>query len=800
MKQGISRMCRDIQHFRSISGVLRWRMRTRFVQWLLTPVYFFLSVLLCGFTPGFQLFSEAFGSQGEVQDYLLRGQDALHRGQAEQTVIEWEKALAIAERTGEKNILIDLHGRLASVYLQRGKYPQSIAHLDSALQLAGDSDDLTQHAQLKRQLGTVYLAGGHIKEARKQLEEALILAQQIGNPAVLAAAYNDLANMRMQENAYDEALALYTKSSAALQGRDNALQLARADANAAAAALEIEKHQQARKLIQGAREQLQRLADSHDKTFLLLRLGVLSEDLHGRTAEHTDLTATYKLLKEALQISESLGDSSAGAYALGYLSGLYEKEGRTEEALRLSQQAIFLAQASASPESLYRWQWQTARLLSTQGKHNASLTSYRQAVATLGRIRAELLMRMSGDRDAFAEAVTPLYREYVGLLLELGMSSDDADGRAGYLWEVQETMERFKAAELQDYFQDECVAMAREKVKRIDAALSPGTAVVYPIVLAQRTVLLLTYASGMEAVAVEVAEQQLNDAVAAFRHTLEKRTTREYLLHARQLYDWLVKPIETSLSAHNIDTLVVIPGGALRTIPLAALHDGQQFLIQKYAIATTPGLELTDPRPIDRDNIKILLSGLTMPQGGFSGLPHVDEELDAIQQLYGGRRLQDDTFVTSALRRELEGEDYAIVHIASHGKFEAETDESFIQAFDGRLGLNQLELYMSVSRYREHPVELLTLSACQTAAGDNRAALGLAGVAVKAGVRSALATLWTISDQATALLIDEFYVRLQDTSLSKARSLQQAQIKLLEDLRYRHPGYWSAFLLIGNWQ
>ncbi|MGB5605995.1 MAG: tetratricopeptide repeat protein, partial [Gammaproteobacteria bacterium] len=495
---------------------------------------------------------------------------------------------------------IDLHGRLASVYLQRGRYPQSIAHLDSALQLAVDSEDPLRYAQLKRQLGTVYLAGGHIEEARIQLEGALKLAKQAGNPAVLAAAYNDLANLRMHENDYEEALELYTKSSASIQGEGNELQAARADSNAAAAALEIEKYQQARTLIQGAREQLQRLDDTHDKTFLLLRLGVLSEDLYGRAGEQTDLTNTYMLLNEARKISESLGNSSTTAYALGYLSALYEKEGRTEEALRLSQQAVFLAQESASPESLYRWQWQTARLLYTQGAQNASLNSYRRAVATLGRIRAELLMRMSGDQDAFAEAVTPLYREYVGLLLELGMSSGNSDSRAAYLWEVQETMERFKAAELQDYFQDECVATAREKVKRIDAALSPGTAVVYPIVLAQRTVLLLTYASGIEAVAVEVVEKELNDEVAAFRHKLEKRTTREYMLHARRLYDWLVKPIESSLSAHNIDTLVIIPGGALRTIPLAALHDGQQFLIQKYAIATTPGLELTDPRPIDR--------------------------------------------------------------------------------------------------------------------------------------------------------------------------------------------------------
>jgi CHAT domain-containing protein len=347
--------------------------------------------------------------------------------------------------------------------------------------------------------------------------------------------------------------------------------------------------------------------------------------------------------------------------------------------------------------------------------------------------------------------------------------------------------------------QDDCVAAAQEKVKRIDRALSGGTVVMYPIVLPERLVLLLTFADGMEAVQVDVAAARINDELNGFRRKLEKRSTRQFLKPARQLYNWLIRPVEASLQAREVHTLVIVPGGTLRTVPLSALHDGEHYLIEKYAIATTPGIELTDPRPIDRENISILLSGITEPRGGFGGLPYVDTELDEIQSRLGGYRLQDESFVSQALRSELEAENYAIVHIASHGKFEAQIDDSFILTYDDRLKLNALERYMSVNRYRDKPVELLTLSACQTAAGDDRAALGLAGVAVKAGARSALASLWHINDQATAMLVDAFYAGLQDPALSKAQALRRAQLGMLNDLRYRHPGYWSAFLLIGNW-
>ena len=115
------------------------------------------------------------------------------------------------------------------------------------------------------------------------------------------------------------------------------------------------------------------------------------------------------------------------------------------------------------------------------------------------------------------------------------------------------------------------------------------------------------------------------------------------------------------------------------------------------------------------------------------------------------------------------------------------------------MAMDQLDHFLKPSQYRKNPVELLILSACQTAAGDDRAALGLAGIAIKAGARSALATLWHIDDRASSELIVEFYKQFQNLSLSKAKALQMAQLKMIDDPRYKHPCYWSPFLMIGNW-
>ena len=193
------------------------------------------------------------------------------------------------------------------------------------------------------------------------------------------------------------------------------------------------------------------------------------------------------------------------------------------------------------------------------------------------------------------------------------------------------------------------------------------------------------------------------------------------------------------------------------------------------------------------------MGGLTLPVQDFPPLPYVSGELEKVHDLYGGTILMNEDYLFDNVHDELEKSPYTVVHLATHGLFSSDARRSFVLTYDGKVTLDRLEQLIGFTKYRKHPVEMLTLSACQTAVGDDRAALGLAGVAVKAGARSALATLWHINDQATSMLISNFYQQLKDPDNTKARALQQAQISVLSDRRYRHPSYWSPFLLIGNW-
>ena len=232
---------------------------------------------------------------------------------------------------------------------------------------------------------------------------------------------------------------------------------------------------------------------------------------------------------------------------------------------------------------------------------------------------------------------------------------------------------------------------------------------------------------------------------------------------------------------------------------MAALHDGEHFLIQKYAIATTPGLTLTDARSLDREQVHLLSIGLSEAVLGFAPLPHVQQEIQELQGIFGGSSLLNKEFLAGNVEREMKEENFTVVHIASHGEFDHNPEDSFVLTYDKKLNMDQLSQLIGMFQFRKTPLELLTLSACETAVGDERAALGLAGVAVKSGARSALGTLWFINDQASSNLIQHFYSHLKQATFSKAQALREAQLTLLEDAAYRHPGYWAPFLLINNW-
>jgi CHAT domain-containing protein len=294
-----------------------------------------------------------------------------------------------------------------------------------------------------------------------------------------------------------------------------------------------------------------------------------------------------------------------------------------------------------------------------------------------------------------------------------------------------------------------------------------------------------------------VPEAEIKRLTAHLRRQLENRTTNEFLPSAQALYQMLVAPYRSRLSEASIETIVFVPDGHLHTIPMAALHDGQAYLADAFAVAITPGLSLIAPQPLGDKNETALLVGLSEPVGSFDELPNVPMELQSIQSLVGGEVLLDEAFIGEDFRDRFVEQQPAILHVASHAVFQ-EASSSFLMAHDAPFSLDELHRLVAESQFRE-PLELLTLSACETAAGDAQAALGLSGSAIRAGARSALGTLWTVYDESTRLLIVDFYKQLTVDGLSKAEALQAAQRNLRSDPRFAHPYFWAPYLMISNW-
>jgi CHAT domain-containing protein len=238
----------------------------------------------------------------------------------------------------------------------------------------------------------------------------------------------------------------------------------------------------------------------------------------------------------------------------------------------------------------------------------------------------------------------------------------------------------------------------------------------------------------------------------------------------------------------------------MRNIPMSALHDGKQYLVQKYSIALTTGLELSDANPLQRDRLKVMIAGLSEARQNFAALPNVRVEINQISSEMPSKVLLDEAFNSTTLKNAINSFSAPIVHLATHGEFSSNAEETFILTWDDRINIHQLSsLLKKESAAKGDPIELLVLSACQTALGDNRAALGLSGVAVRAGARSTIGTLWYVSDEATSSVMANFYREFAHSTVSKAEALRLAQQRLLENSQYQHPYFWAPFILVGNW-
>lgn len=738
------------------------------------------------------------------------GQSSYRQGGFTHALQYWIEAARLYEEQGSISEQIKAQVSVAQALQQTGHYKEAGAMLTQTGKLAAQSGDGMLTATIKGLLGTVLFALGDNEQALRLTDEALALAGELNRPALTATLLNNQGNILTAEKQFSAAIGAYTESSRLAKASDQQALMIIALINSARAGIQEGSLPSAKVNLQLAAQEIASAPDSYDTANAWLTLGEAYEDLlrpppvslspaeQKAGLDAGTLRQAAGSYWNAIQVAVRIGDSRSESYGWGHLGHVYETSGRTDEALDLTRRAVLAAQKVRSPESLYRWDWQIARLLRAKGRTDEAILAYQRAIDHLQPIRSEFLIGSRNRRFSFRETTGNLFFELSDVLLRRASSTPEEAVRQRLLKQAQDTVELYKAAELQDYFRDECVATARSRSTDV-AQESKTTAIIYPIVLPDRLELLVSLPGGMKQFIVPIPDTRLTQEIRAFRLALEKRTSHAYLPHAQKFYDRLIRPMEADLAAGGITTLVFVPDGPFRTIPMAPLHDGAQFLIERYAIATTPGLALTDSRPLDRNQIHMFSVGLTEGVQGFPPLPYVAQELSAVQEIYGGTQLVNDEFRTIQVERGLKEQPYNIVHIASHGRVESDGTKSFILTFDDRITMDRLSALVGLFEFRSAPLELLTLSACETAAGDDRAALGLAGMAVKAGAKSALATLWFIEDEATAALISEFYKNLQDPAVSKAIALQQAQISLLKNPAHAHPSLWAPYLLINNW-
>jgi CHAT domain-containing protein len=581
-----------------------------------------------------------------------------------------------------------------------------------------------------------------------------------------------------------------------------------------------------------------------ERARLMLHAGFMAKDLGA-----AGLRVAFAALDQGRTLAEQLADERLIAEAYDGLSELYEKQQRRDEAVQLAEQGILHAQRINGHDLLLRLEWRLGRLFEAQQRNDLAIATLQRAVRHIEAIRSDIPVRYQDGRSSFRETLEPIYLALADLQLRqsrLGGSND----RPALLRQARNTVELIKQTELEDYFHDRCT-VASGQASSITAP-SAATAIYYPIVLPDRLELLIESDRGLEQRTVNVTAAQLHTTVANFIAAL--RSAGPYRADAERLYRWLIAPIDDLLAAQHIETLVVVPDGELRLVPLAALHDGKGFLTERLAVTTMPGLSISPGNQVSSQAPRMLLAGLSEPgpvvaklpesminqlpetaAGPTSrlappppglrslteaarsvatpfpepaseqqqklraalALPGVKKEIHQLEGLVPGKVLLDQAFTLSEFKQQLADQDFSIVHIASHGLFGDSMDNTFIMTYDELLTLNGLQALMT---QRRKPIDLIALSACQTAEGDDRAPLGFAGVAIKARARTALGTLWPVSDEVTQTMMSSFYGNLSQGKASKGNALRAAQRTLIAGGEFDHPFYWAPFILVGDGQ
>jgi CHAT domain-containing protein len=760
------------------------------------------------------ILAQVLNTQGNLQ---------LTQGQESDALQTWQQAEAAYQKAGDEVGILGSQINQARALQAMGLYRRAAGILEQVEQTLQKQPDSAIKVAGLRNLGNTLRLVGDLDRTRIVLQQSLAIAERLRqeSPSSLDESASDisgilvsLGNTVRAQGKTDTALNFYRQAAEIAPLPITKIQAQVIQLNLL---IQAERWTEAQTLWTQIQPQLAELPPSRlavytqiDVAQSLMKIGGKGAGGAGEAGgEFEFVPVSARLLANAVQQARSLNDARAESYALGTLGTLYEQTRQWDNAQDLTQQALNLAQTINAPDIAYQWQWHLGRQLKAQGdiddskseavgssrKHQAAIAAYTEAFNTLNDLRKDLVAINTDVQFSFRESVEPVYRELVELLLQ---SPQGGEPNQQNLKQARQVIESLQLAELDNFFREACLTAKPVQVDQIN----PQTAVIYPIILPNQLAVIVALPNQpLSYYKTSLPQSEVEGILDQMQQSLRPTSfTQERLPIAKQVYDLLLRSAQDKLAASGITTLVFVLDGSLRNLPMAALYDGEKYLIEKYSIALAPGLQLLQPQPLKRQQLKGLLGGLSEARQGFSALPAVTFEVNQIESQIPAQVLLDQTFTSTTLQSQLNSAPFPVIHLATHGRFSSRAEDTFILTWDDRINVKQLDTLLRAREQGElKPIELLVLSACQTATGDRRAALGLAGLAVRSGARSTLATLWSVNDRSTAFFMVEFYRELGQPGVTKAQAVRNAQLALLKQSQYEHPYYWSPFILLGNW-
>ena len=806
---------------------------------------------------GLEFLDSVSASNSPTLASILDIQGKLQRdtGKPAEALETWQQAAKIYEKNNDTAALSQNNLNQAQALRDLGLYPRACkrllstlsidnistckqlnqlteAQLETKLQPIASKPSLTKVSAL-RNLGNLLLIIGQPKQSEQILAASLTLAQKLDSPKELSLTYLRVGNTyqalaqgekdssqrhqyeQQALDAYNQAASLSASPTIKLKVQLNKLDFL----------LNQEKWSEAESIWMSLYPQVANSNSSLDRDRIyahinyaqnLIKVLALEDRTIPNNLQLPTKAEIEEILVNATQQAQTLGDRRIAAHAWGTLGRLDEITGEYPIAETYTKKALNLVSNYDAPDIAYQYFWQLGRIHKEQDNISQAIAAYTKAYDALQSLRSDIATINPEVQFSFRDRVEPVYRELVELDLRsaaLLEADNDTETSQARLIQAREVIESLQIAQLNNFFNEACIEGKPQLLDQITDKNDPNAAIIYPIALEDRFEIILKlprqplrrYSNSFD------DPQRVKRILDRLNVSLTQSNSRETLPLGQQVYNWIIAPIASDLEASGVQTLVFVLDNALQNIPMAVLHDGEQYLVEKYALALTPGLQLLEPQPLSNIELEALTAGLSQmrrdfpPHQDFSDLAGVVTELTQIQDVgLVKRSLLNNKFTKQALKQSITDSGSPIVHLATHAQFSSKAEDTFILSWDGQINIKELDDLLRDDTFkRKNAIELLVLSACETASGDPRATLGLAGVAVQAGARSTLATLWSVVDESTAQIMNEFYSQLKQsetTQVNKAEVLRQAQLALIHGKQFSHPHYWAPFILVGNWQ